>query len=555
MQWYYLIPVVYLLVVLGIGFALMRKQETRSDFYVASNKMDGAVLFATVMSTVIGANTYMGFSGMVYSSGLSVMWLLSCAGFSYFVLYFISGKIRMIAAKYEVFTLPDLMELRYSKPVAILTTIFSMIGLIGGTGGGILGIGIILHSLLGIPTTVAIIITSVVTIIYTTMGGLWGVALTDWVQSLIMILGLVLCLIFGISAITPSQSFFGGAFEIGKVLQANMDPGLLNPLNGVTVMMLIAWAITFMPLNTISQTQIQRVYAAKDVKTIRVISMLMVIFTMVLMTFGLAFVGLLGRDALPNLKNPETVFPMMSMQVLNPAIGMLVVTGILGACMSTVDSNLLGSAMHVTRDIYERYMNYKKLPIDEKGILSLSRLTIVIIGIISTLTALYTPSIMNLLLVTMKIFAGATFAPVIIGLFWKRANAHGALLGEILGGGGVLIQKISPIVKMDPVIFGIILATLGTVIGSLVTREDVEKGKMFNFAMNFTSKDALTVISTALIFIIFAIAVTNITAWPYIIIATVSLLSLSIVFLIYGFVAPRVKAQNPKIEAENIGDK
>lgn len=540
MEWYYIIPVVYLFILLAVGFALARKQETRADFYVASNKMDGSVLFATVMSTVVGANTYMGFSGLVYTNGLPFMWLLSGAGLAYFVLFFISGKIRMIATKYEVYTLPDLVELRYSKPVALITTFFSLVGLVGGTGGGLLGLGIILNSLLGIDTTVAVIITSVVTIIYTTLGGLWGVSLTDWIQSIIMILGLVLCLIFGINAVT-GDAFITGSFQITESLKASLGTGLLNPLKGITFFMLLAWTITFMPLNTISQTQIQRVYAAKDVRTIRIISLLMVIFVAILLAFGLSFVGILGRATLPNLENPEAVFPMMSMKVINPVIGILIVTGIMGAAMSTVDSNLLGSAMHVSRDIYERYMNYKKREINEKQGLYISRLTIVVIGAVSTVAALYTPSIMDLLVVTMKIFAGATFIPVIFGLFWKRANAGGALLGEILGGGGVIAAKFFHVVSMDPVLFGIILAILGTVAGSLFTPEDKEKGNIFAFATGITSRDIKLLLGVALLFILWAVGMTNFAAWPYIIISSVVLLSLSVVFLIYHFVVARIK--------------
>ncbi|ACL69299.1 sodium:solute symporter family protein [Halothermothrix orenii] len=539
MEWYYLIPLVYLFLLLVVGFVIAKRQETRSDFYVASNKMDGSVLFATVMSTVVGANTYMGFSGLIYNGGLHFMWMLSGAGLAYFILFFISGKIRKIATKYEVFTLPDLVELRYSNPVALLTTFFSLIGLVGGIGGGLLGLGVILNSLLGIPTTTAIIVTSIITIIYTCLGGLWGVSLTDWIQSIIMIAGVAVCIVFGITSVTPGQSFVNGAFEIVNVLKQQLGTELVSPFAGLTFFMALAWTITFMPLNTISQTQIQRVYAAKNVKTIRGVSLLMIIFVAMVLTFGLAFIGILGRVALPGLKNAEAVFPQMSMKVINPALGILIVTGIMGAAMSTVDSNLLGSAMHVTRDLYERYMRYKNKSVDEKRILFISRVTIVIIGVISTIAALFTPSIMSLLLITMKIFAGATFAPVLIGLYWKRANAFGALLGEILGGMAVVINIIHPVVNLDPVIFGIIMAVLGTITGSLFTKENTEKGSIFSFANDISSKGWLAVIAIALLYFGWVISMNNYAMWPYFIITTVVLLVLSVVFLIYSFITER----------------
>lgn len=83
------IPGVYLLLLLGVGFVLARRQQSKSDFYVASSGMGGAVLFATIFSTVVGANTYMGFSGQMYSGGFSTIWLLAAAGSAYFLLFFI----------------------------------------------------------------------------------------------------------------------------------------------------------------------------------------------------------------------------------------------------------------------------------------------------------------------------------------------------------------------------------------------------------------------------------------------------------------------------------
>ncbi|WP_199799043.1 sodium:solute symporter family transporter [Lentibacillus cibarius] len=145
----YIIPAVYLVAMVVMGIIVSKRQETRSDFYVASNKMNSGILFATIFSTVVGANTYMGFSGMVYDGGFSIMWMLIAAGSSYFLLFFISGKIRRIAQTHNVFTLPDLMELRYSRPVALLTTAFSLFSLIGGAGGSILGVGVILHAIWG----------------------------------------------------------------------------------------------------------------------------------------------------------------------------------------------------------------------------------------------------------------------------------------------------------------------------------------------------------------------------------------------------------------------
>lgn len=538
MHWYYVIPIGYLLILIVIGLFL-NKRQSRSDFYVASNKMDISVLFATVMSTVVGANTYMGFAGMVYNTGFNNIWLLVSCGCAYFVLYFICGKIRMVASKYEIYTLPDLVTLRYSMPVAGLTTLFSMVGLIGGIGGSILGLATILNSLLGVPIIYSVIVTSVVMLLYTSFGGLWGTSLADWIQSLFMILGLVLCMIFGIITISPSHTLFTGSTQIVNTISTNLKSSFLSPYTGITFGIVIAWFITFLPTNTISQTQIQRVYAAKNVKSIQLVSLFMIIFVGMLMSFALSFIGILGKQVLPNLAKPEAVFPMLSMKILSPVIGMIVITGIMGACMSTVAGNLLGASLHISRDIYERYMQYKNRPINEKCALTINRVSLVVICVVSTFAAIYTPTIMSLLLFCLKIFAGATFVPVIVGLFWNKANAKGALISEILGGSGVILMNIHKFVNMDPVIFGIILSVIGLVIGSLITAEDKEKSHIFDFANILKPKDFIPTLVVALVLVLWIFAIGNLKLWPIVIIGTIILLSLSILLMIYGFIKAR----------------
>jgi len=538
MEWYnyYLIPIIYLIFMVLIGVVLFKKQETQEDFYVAGNKMNSGVLFATIFSTVVGANTYMGFSGMVYDDGFSMTWMLVAAGSAYFVLFYISGKIRRIAENYEVFTLHDIMSLRFSDSTAMLTTIFSLVALIGGAGGSILGIGIILNSVLGIDTTMAVIITSVVTIIYTTLGGLMGVALTDWVQSIIMVLGLVLVIIFGLQALTPENSWLFAITHGHESLDRVLGDDFMSVTDNVTFFMVFAWFVTFLPLNTISQTQIQRVYSAKNVATIQRISLLMVWFVALFMAFGLALVGGLGKALMPEIDNSETVFPILAMELINPWVGIIVVTGILGACMSTIDSNLLGAGIHVTRDIYEKNEVRKGNKVNDKQAIKITRWTLVIIGILSTIAALMTPSIMELLLATQKIFAGATFIPIMLGLLWKNANTIGALTGMVLGGGSTLISQLMG-TGIDPVLIGILFSLIGTIAGSSLSKVESNKGELFQ-SKTITKKDNIFLSIILLGYIGFLFAMNFIDVWPILIVVTLIGLIISTVLLTI-YIVPR----------------
>lgn len=531
----YIIPIAYLVLMLIIGFILSKKQQTRSDFYVAANKMNSGVLFATIFATVVGANTYMGFSGEVYSLGFSHTWMLISAGSAYFVLFFISGKMRHIASEYEVFTLPDMMELRYSRPVAMLTTLFSFVGLIGGAGGSILGIGVILHSTLGIDTNVAILVTAVVTITYTAFGGLMGVAWTDWAQSIIMVLGLILIIIFGIILMKPDVGAVDSLMQFTDGLKDELGSGSLSFLEGATFFMVMGWWLTFLPLNTISQTSIQRVYSAKSEKVIRRISLLMIIFVGLFMSYALSLVGMMGKVYMPGLDDPEAVFPLLALEVINPWIGIIIVTGILGAAMSTVDSNLLGASIHVSRDIYERYKKEENEEVKEKQAIRLSRWAIVVIGILSTVAAILTPSIMDLLIGTMEIFAGATFIPIIAGMYWKKANGKGATAGIIFGGATTIVAQVLD--SEYAVIIGSIVSLVALVLVSLVTTGEVEKSKLFQFKA-VPKKDYGLLLGVIVFFVLFLIGLTQLAVWPFLIILTIIGMTIALFMMIY-YVLPK----------------
>src|SRR5699024_6760341 len=140
----------------------------------------------------------------------------------------------------------------------------------------------------------------------------------------------------------------------------------LSFLEGATFFMVMGWWLTFLPLNTMSQTSIQRVSAAKSEKVIRRISLLMIIFVGLLMSYALSLVGMMGKVYMSGLDDPEAVLQLLALEVMNRWIGIIIVTGILGAAMSTVDSNLLGASILVSRDIYERYKKEENEEVKEK---------------------------------------------------------------------------------------------------------------------------------------------------------------------------------------------
>ena len=267
-------------------------------------------------------------------------------------------------------------------------------------------------------------------IIYTTVGGFRAVVLTDAVQGIVMILGTA-AILWGII------HFGGGMSSIVEQIKA-VDPALLTPFgpnNAVakpfvlSFWILVGFATVGLPYTAV------RCMGYRDSRSMHqaiVIGTFVVGFLML----GMHLSGALSRAIDPNIKGADIVIPTITIKVLPPFLAGIFLAGPLAAIMSTIDSQLILASSAIVKDIYLNYVNPGAIGNleGERKLRHLSFLTTAIIGIVVFAISFKPPSI----IVWINLFAlggleSVFLWPIILGLYWKRANATGALVSMVVG--------------------------------------------------------------------------------------------------------------------------
>lgn len=333
--------------------------------------------------------------------------------------------------------------------------------------------GKLFESAFGLDYMTGLLVTSLVVVFYTFLGGFLAVSLTDFVQGTIMVLALVIVPIVAVSEI-------GGVGETVSLINQK-GTNYLDLFRGTTtvsIISLMAWGLGYcgQPHILVRFMAIDKVSDLKKAKNIGITWM---IFTV----GGALLVGLIGIAYLLKFDHStmnifdhskteaETVFIYFSRILFHPLIGGFLLSAILAAVMSTISSQLLVTSSSLTEDIYKAFLNNKAT---DKQLLVVSRLSVLIVAIVAVLLSLNpNDSILNLVGNAWAGF-GAAFGPIIIfSLFWKKTSWQGALAGMLTGGIVVLLWVYTnhPYKDWYEIIPGFVSSIIAIVIVSLLTQK------------------------------------------------------------------------------------
>ncbi len=418
------IMVIYFLIIFGVGIYAARFIKDNTDFLLAGRRLGLLLATAALCATHFGGGFVMGTGEWGFDFGLTGMSYAIGVGLSLVILGFVAAKKMR---KLSLFTVPDYLELRYqSKVVRFLGALLSLVAIVGIIGAqvwasrGALGI-------LGIdPTTAAVIATSLF-IIYTVASGLWGVTLTDAIQLLIIFIGVPIA---GVLGIQSAGGFAGIRENIAGLQMEVTTEAFFSPLGAGIGLVLMAIIPTIM-YTLIGQDFYQRLFAAKDEKTsfnaAILAGVLLIVFAIFPTMAGMASRGIFGEE----IASAEAI-PMLVTEVLPVGVAAIIVAAIIGAIMSTADSLLVAGTSHITNDIYVKLIN-PEAENEPKKLLLISRVFTLIIGVLALVMALTFEAIIGLLLMSYTLYAAGVFIPVVLGLYWRRGTAAGAIAG-IVGG-------------------------------------------------------------------------------------------------------------------------
>ncbi len=488
--------VCYLVMMVVIGGIYMKKNNSAADYFLGGRGLSGWVAALSAQASDMSGWLLMGLPGAVYAFGTGQAWiaigLFLGTVFNWIV---VSGRLRRYTIRANnSLTLPEFFENRFKDEKRILLLISSVviaIFFLVYTASALAAGGKLFNSVFGVDYRVALAIGAVVILAYTFMGGFMAVCVTDFIQGMLMLVGLL---------VVPIVAYFllGGA-NLLPTLEASEVAGgtssFLNlfhnngePLTFIEILSQLAWGFGYMGMPHIL-VRFMAVSNEKELKKSRVIAIVWV-----LLSLGMAVViGVIGRAYLyPEILgvtggNSENVFITMIQKVFTEDlhlafIGGLFLCGVLAAIMSTADSQLLVTASAVSKDIYKGII---KKDASDDTVMKISRVTVVVIALLAFAIAWDPDSSIMGLVSNAWAGLGSAFGPIVMmALFWRRTNLQGAVAGIVSGGLTVIIWDYIPLVGgqtlgtatgIYSLLIGFFVSLICIVIVSLCTKEPTKE--------------------------------------------------------------------------------
>ncbi len=487
--------IIYMLVMLFIGWLSSRKVSGMSDFLVAGRRLPLWMATATLLATWFGAGSSMGVAATVYSDGLNGV-LADPFGASVSLILagvFIVGVLR----KKGCMTVTDIIERRFGRAAGIYASCWMIPVYVGWLGAQLLGLGTILNLLTGVPVVTGTLIGTVVVLFYTCAGGMWAVTLTDVVQVGIMVIGLIFLL-------PGTVDLAGGREALTQALTAK-DTLLPVGSGGFEdgVYYVGSWIIMGLGC-MVGQDLVQRSLASKNSNIAVASSVISGFLYMVIGLIPIA-IGIAARVILPkygvtgemmdgDLENQ--VLPRIAILVLGdtyPILLTVFIAALTAAIMSSADSSLLAGASLLCNNVLAPL--FPKLR--EKHLLISTRIGTVVLTAVALVLAIWVKSIYSLMINSWISQLVVIFLPVLMALYVPKATRHTAWATMIVGtvvwlgytfivtsGSGMAISELLATEMFDRAItcgavYGFVSALLTLVccyVGERIAGEDDEAG-------------------------------------------------------------------------------
>jgi SSS family solute:Na+ symporter/sodium/pantothenate symporter len=438
--------VLFTVISLGLGVVanLAKRKGSFLEKYFLGNRSLGAFAVA-LTAAVMSGGTFVGFPSLVYSFGWVVgLWICSYMVAPLTILGILGKRIGQLSRRTGAITLPDLLRERYGSPAlglitSLLVIFFLICNLVPQFKAGAVILRIVLPAeasnvFAGEGTAaadasyfLALAIFTATVVAYTTYGGFLAAIWTDVFQSIVMAIGVILLFPLAMKASGGlEQATISGMAQAGNGFA--FGPGAdraFHPI-GLAVSFFFMWAITGMG----QPSTLVRLMAFRDSKTLRYSILYLTIYNAVIY-IPLIFIFVAARSILPNLASSDDVMPSLVITLANPYLAGLILAAPYGAVLSTVSGWLLIVSSGMVRDLYQRFL---RPAASEREIATASYLATIAVGLIAAAAAIRPPQYLQLIVVFSSTGMAAAFlVPSLLGAFWRRATASGAIAAMLLG--------------------------------------------------------------------------------------------------------------------------
>ena len=492
--WIFLAFVLYLALMIVVGAIYAKKNSSSEDYFLGGRNLNGFVAALSAQASDMSGWLLMGLPGSVYAFGTGQIWIAVGLFIGTVCNWlFISKRLRRYTIRANnALTLPTYFENRFHdkrRVLLLVSSITIVIFFLVYTASALAAGGKLFNLVFGIDYTVAMTVGAAVILVYTFMGGFMAVCTTDFIQGMLMLVGLL--------AVPLIALGFVGAGNVGDLIEKSNVAGgasaYLNIMyNGaekhrfIDILSQLAWGLGYMGMPHI----LVRFMAVKDEKELSKSKGVAILWVALSLAFA-CVIGVVGRAYLyPTVLEggqSENVFIAMIIDLFTkdiklPIVGGIFLCGILAAIMSTADSQLLVSASSVAEDIYKGIL---KKDADDKKVLRVSRITVLVIAVLAYIIALDPNSSIMGLVSNAWSGLGSAFGPIVVlSLFWKRTNFQGAVAGIVTGALTVIVWDYIPLVGgqtlgaatgLYSLLVGFALSLVAIVVVSLLTPPPTEE--------------------------------------------------------------------------------
>ena len=431
MRWDVLIPILLLFAaMIPIAVVAFRRVRTQGNktagYYLGGRSLGPWVLIFTVLASAASAGTFIGTAGLTYAEGYGWVWgAMMQVPSAVIALGLVGKKFAIVARKLNLITFTDFFKERYeSRAVTFLTAVCMVIFLVAYMVAQFVGGARVLESITGINYIVLVVVFAGVVALYTAFGGFLAAAFTDAAQGIVMLLGGVVLWVVVLSAVGGFSGVEAGTRELGEELFT------LPGDSGFDLPMMLSYALMFGLLLAALPHVSVRAMSYRDSRTLHkalwVGPLIMAIFTL-----GFGAMGLIGRILYPEAELADLVLPTLIIDHLPGPVAGAVLAAPIAAVMSTVDSMILVVSAALVRDLYKGFI---KPEMDDAAQSRAGAWSSLAIGIVVLVLALNPPDFLqHVINFAIGGLEAGLFVPLILGLFWKRGNALGAIL-SLLGG-------------------------------------------------------------------------------------------------------------------------
>lgn len=456
--------ILYLLVTIAIGLWAAKRVKNTADFAIAGRHLPLVMIITTTFATWFGSETVLGIPAKFVQSGLNGVVEDPFGAGSCLILVGLFFAARLY--KMTLLTISDYYRERYGRVVEVVCSFIIILSYLGWVAAQVTALGLVFKLLSGgaISIPVGMMIGTASILAYTLFGGMWSVAVTDFIQMIILVVGLSLIAWF-------AADMAGGADKVIALASSQDMFRFLPEPSFHDIVFFVGAAITMMLGSIPQQDVFQRVMSAKDVKAATrgpvIGGICYILFAFVPMFIVVSALIIMPTEAKQLIaEDPQQVIPTLVIDKMPFVMQVIFFGALLSALKSTASATLLAPSVTFVENIWRQFFPR----VSDKQELRTMRIAVLLFSVCvcAYAIALQGTSIYEMVSSAYQVTLVGAFVPLLFGLYWKRATTQGAIFAIVLGVLTWILFLMTPAGEQFPAqLAGLLAGIVGMLVGSL----------------------------------------------------------------------------------------